>query len=255
MRQREGAEHQLKYSLGNFGAKVLYVRQAPRFGRRPVSAEAHRTGTLRSLRLNRCQCVQCRFPQKSPETAGAMYQRRASRIRGHFRSEVCVLPRELGTYHRRSFLTIRALCTLRRWRRFVRSTHQWNRSFHCHGRLLPLGNLAREGNNTAEILFENLGCHRFGPAIEKSQGITAISLVSAARGHAFEDWQMLLVPTNAPSAELAGVHADFDDHEWQSVVLRSRPPPRPGRVSSTGLRCRFPKTVLRRSRSYIPCDR
>ena len=85
---------------------------------------------------------------------------------------------------------------------------------------IPLGNLAREGSNTAEILFENLGCHRFGPVIEQKQGITQVSLVpQAARGHALEDWRMKLVPADSPAAELAEVRADFDDHEWQRVRL------------------------------------
>lgn len=85
---------------------------------------------------------------------------------------------------------------------------------------LPLGNLAREGSNTADILFENLGCHRFGPVIEDRQGITGISLVpQAARGHVLEDWRMKLVTANTSALELAEVLEDFDDHHWQSVRL------------------------------------
>ena len=85
---------------------------------------------------------------------------------------------------------------------------------------IPLGNLIREGNNTAEILFENLGCHRFGPVIEECQGITGISLVSqAARSHSLEDWLMMVVPPDATAQDLAKARADFDDHEWRAVRL------------------------------------
>jgi Glycosyl hydrolases family 35/Glycosyl hydrolases family 2, sugar binding domain/Beta-galactosidase, galactose-binding domain len=85
---------------------------------------------------------------------------------------------------------------------------------------IPLDDCVHEGNNSAEILFENLGCHRFGPVIEDKQGITRISLVpQAARGHALEEWRMKLVPADTPAAELAEVRADFDDGQWQSVRL------------------------------------
>ena len=85
---------------------------------------------------------------------------------------------------------------------------------------IALDSLAREGSNTAEILFENLGCHRFGPVIEQTQGITQVSLVpQAARGQALEDWRMKLVPADSPAATLAEVREDFDDHEWQPVRL------------------------------------
>ena len=85
---------------------------------------------------------------------------------------------------------------------------------------IPLGHLAREGGSTVEILFENLGCHRFGPVIEDKHGITQISLVpQAAHGRALEEWRMKLVPTGTPATELPEVRADFDDHDWQSVRL------------------------------------
>ena len=85
---------------------------------------------------------------------------------------------------------------------------------------IPLDDLVREGANTAEILFENLGCPNFGAVIELEQGITQISLVpQAARGHALEGWRMKLVSAESPAAELAEVRADFDAHEWQSVSL------------------------------------
>ena len=43
---------------------------------------------------------------------------------------------------------------------------------------IPLANVAHAGSNTAEILFENLGCPNFGPVIEERQGITQVQLVS-----------------------------------------------------------------------------
>jgi hypothetical protein len=85
---------------------------------------------------------------------------------------------------------------------------------------VPLGNLAREGSNTAEILFENLGCHRFGPVIEDTQGITRISLVpQVSRGDALENWRVKLVSPDTSPLDLAEVRAEFDDQEWQTVRL------------------------------------
>jgi hypothetical protein len=85
---------------------------------------------------------------------------------------------------------------------------------------IPLDNVVHEGSNTAEILFENLGCHRFGPVIEERQGITKISLVpQTARGHSFANWRMVILPDSSPAAELAVVRADFDDRHWRSVRL------------------------------------
>lgn len=85
---------------------------------------------------------------------------------------------------------------------------------------ISLDGLVREGANTAVILFENLGCHRFGPVIEEVQGITGISLVpQAARSRALEDWRMKVLSAPPPGAELAEVRAEFDDREWQSVRL------------------------------------
>ena len=43
--------------------------------------------------------------------------------------------------------------------------------------VVPLKGLVHEGSNTAEFLFENLGCPNFGPVIEQRQGVTQISLV------------------------------------------------------------------------------
>lgn len=85
---------------------------------------------------------------------------------------------------------------------------------------IPLQHLARQGPNTAEILFENLGCHRFGSVIEDRQGITQISLVpQSARGSSIEQWRMRLVPADLPVAELAEVRADFNDEQWPIVGL------------------------------------
>ncbi len=85
---------------------------------------------------------------------------------------------------------------------------------------IALDQLAHEGGNTVEILFENLGCHRFGPVIEDEQGITRISLVAqAAHGQTLEEWRMRLVSGNVPTTELAEVREDFDDQQWKSVRL------------------------------------
>jgi hypothetical protein len=90
------------------------------------------------------------------------------------------------------------------------------------GNYIPLGNLVREGPNSVEVLFENMGCHRFGPVIEEEQGITSISLVSqAARGHSLVNWRMKVISANTVAHDMAEVRADFDDHDWQSVQLES----------------------------------
>lgn len=88
------------------------------------------------------------------------------------------------------------------------------------GNYIPIDNAARVGSNTAEILFENLGCHRYGPVIEEEQGITHVSLVpEVARGHSLVDWRMKVLPAELVKPDLAEVLADFDDHDWQSVRL------------------------------------
>jgi hypothetical protein len=85
---------------------------------------------------------------------------------------------------------------------------------------LPIGDLAKEGDNVVDILFENLGCHRFGPDIEQSQGITQFSLVpQAARGREVVQWRMKLVSAGAANASWAEARADFDDSDWPVVNL------------------------------------
>jgi hypothetical protein len=46
--------------------------------------------------------------------------------------------------------------------------------------IIPLTSVAHAGSNIAEILFENLGCQRFGPVIEDLQGITQVRLAPQA---------------------------------------------------------------------------
>jgi hypothetical protein len=82
--------------------------------------------------------------------------------------------------------------------------------------VLPLAGAAHEGQNTLEILFENLGCPNFGPGIEEEQGITQVSLIPmVAAKEAVEDWRMK-VARNA-SDKSPEVAADFDDHDWKPV--------------------------------------
>ena len=85
---------------------------------------------------------------------------------------------------------------------------------------IPLDNLVREGANTAEILFENLGCPNFGVVIESEQGITQISLVpQAARRHVARAMANEASSSQIPCGGIGGSRADFDDQEWQSVRL------------------------------------
>jgi alpha-L-fucosidase len=84
----------------------------------------------------------------------------------------------------------------------------------------PLKDAAREGRNTAEFLFENLGCPRFGPVVEETQGIIGINLVPMAISpRALEGWRMKLVAEGVASS--AEVKPGFDDRDWPEVDLAS----------------------------------
>lgn len=85
---------------------------------------------------------------------------------------------------------------------------------------IPLGDHAHQGSNTVDILFENQGCHRFGPVIEEQQGITVVSLVShEARSQSLVDWRMKVVSVHAAAQDLTEVRSEFDDRHWQAVRL------------------------------------
>jgi hypothetical protein len=86
--------------------------------------------------------------------------------------------------------------------------------------LILLDGFVRQGSNTAEILFENLGCPNFGSAVESEQGIIRISLVpDAVRHQALDAWRMKLLAGKAAAGDLPEVRTDFDDREWQVVCL------------------------------------
>ena len=73
---------------------------------------------------------------------------------------------------------------------------------------IPLGNLAHEGKNTAEILFENLGCPNFGPVIEQGRESPTLALCSRPEAsHPAEGWRMKVV-TGDP-VDLPEVPAEF----------------------------------------------
>ena len=109
----------------------------------------------------------------------------------------------------------------RRWRRHAGGADQRNRSAPCHDGCIPLGNLASEGNNSVEILFENLGCPNFGPVIELRQGITQINLIpESARPSPVEGWRIKMVQSE--SMDLPELKADFADHAWRPVSLKEK---------------------------------
>ncbi|HUO07835.1 MAG TPA: beta-galactosidase [Phycisphaerae bacterium] len=87
---------------------------------------------------------------------------------------------------------------------------------------IPLTNLAHAGRNTAEILFENAGCWNFGARFESEPGISQISVVPmAAQQEAIDDWRMKIITEK--TTELREVAAEFDDHDWQSVRIDGEP--------------------------------
>jgi alpha-L-fucosidase len=84
---------------------------------------------------------------------------------------------------------------------------------------ISLGGLARQGMNSAEMLFENLGCPNFGAVLETQQGITGIKLApEAARPSSLDGWRMKEV-VSASGSDLPEVQPDFDDSGWKQVVL------------------------------------
>ncbi len=82
--------------------------------------------------------------------------------------------------------------------------------------VLPLAGVAHEGQNTVEILFENLGVPNFGPGIEEEEGITQVSVIPMiAAKEAVDDWRMKVVRGEGEMP--AEVAADYDDRSWKPV--------------------------------------
>ena len=140
-----------------------------------------------------------------------------------------------------------APCVRSKGWRLPDSANQWNPNALLKGWIFR-SRQAAEGNNTADILFENLGCPNFGPVIEQRQGITHISLVPrAAHAHAVEGWRMKVVTGNA--ADLAEVRANFDDHDWPTVGLTE-----PSGNTPAGMRAVYSRKTLPISKQWLAAE-
>jgi len=217
---KDGPEQSLTYNLADFGAKVLYVPPGasdltggewlPKLVGRPVAAESAPAAVpvrIASVAgeepANDWRDVQ---PGKHLESTG-IFDQRYVYYRVKFNLAVNDLESPLALYIRSDgggdCLTVRINGT---------------QTLCSKDGYFDLDKLAHKGSNTAEILFENLGCPNFGAVIELRQGITHISVVpQETRAHAVEDWKMKVVAGNP--ADLAEVRANFDDHEWPTVHL------------------------------------
>jgi hypothetical protein len=220
VRPQDGVEQSLSYNLGDFGAKVLYVPPGasdltggewlPKPVERPVAAQSAPAAVpVRVVSIageepaDNWRDVQ---PGKHLDSAG-IFDQRYVHYRVKFNLSAGDLEYPLALFIRSDgggdCLTVRINGT-----ETLCSTDGY----------IDLNKLANEGSNTAEILFENLGCPNFGAVVELRQGITQISLVSQrARTRAVEGWRMKVVPDNP--ADLPETRADFDDHGWPTVVL------------------------------------
>ena len=220
VRTEDGLEQSLSYKLGDFGAKVLYVPPGvsdltggewlPKPVERPDAAHSAPAVVPVGIAFiageepaDDWRDVQ---PGKHLEFAGILDQRYVY-YRVKFNLSENDLENPLALYVRSDgggdCLTARINGT---------------QTVCSKDGYFDLDKLAHEGSNTAEILFENLGCPNFGPVIEQRQGITHISLVpQQARTHAVEGWRMKEVTGNP--ADLAEVRANFDDHDWPTVRL------------------------------------
>jgi len=217
---KDGLEQSLSYDLGDFGAKVLYVPPGasdltsgewlPKPVERPVATQSTpaavpvRVASIASEEpADNWRDVQ---PGKHLESAG-IFDQRYVHYRVNFSLSADDLEYPLALFIRSDgggdCLTVRINGT---------------KTLCSKDGYIDLDKLANEGSNTAEILFENLGCPNFGPVIEQHQGITQISLVpQGARTRAVEGWRMKVVTGNP--ANLPEVRANFDDHDWQAVRL------------------------------------
>lgn len=222
VRSKDGPDHALSYELGNFEAKVLYVPPGTsdlskgEWLPRPVDPSVDIPSTSAAVPL-RVVSIVAEEPADNWRNVPAgkhlefadIFDQRYVYYRANFELSAEQLSSPMGLY----VLSDGGGSSLAARINGIEVPI-------VRDDFIPLGNLVHEGSNTAEILFENLGCHRFGPVIEDEQGIAQVSLVPAtAHGKAVENWRMTLVPRDTATAELAEVREDFDDQNWQSVRL------------------------------------
>jgi hypothetical protein len=220
VKSADGPEQSLSYNLGDFGAKVLYVPPGasdltggewlPKPVERPDAAQS--IPAPAPVRIASIACEEPAddwrevHPGKQLESAGIFDQRYVYyRVKFNLSADDLAYP--LALFIRSDgggdCLTVRINGT---------------QTLCSKDGYIDLDKRANEGSNTAEILFENLGCPNFGPVIELRQGITHISLVpEQARAHAVEGWRMRVVKGNPP--DLPEIRANFDDHDWPAVRL------------------------------------
>jgi hypothetical protein len=220
VRIKDGLEQSLTYNLGDFGAKVLYVPPGEsdvtggEWLPKPVDRPEATQSAPAAIPV-RIASIAGEEPAddwrdvrqgKHLESAG-IFDQRYVYYRVKFNLSENDLENPLALYVRSDgggdCLTVRINGT---------------KTLCSKDGFIDLDKLVNEGRNTAEILFENLGCPNFGPVIELRQGITHISLApQQARTHAVAGWRMKVVTGNPP--DLAEVRANFDDHDWPTVRL------------------------------------
>jgi hypothetical protein len=234
VRPTAGSEQALSYDLGNFGAKVLYVPPGatdlthgewlPKPVERPVVAPpapvAVPVGVTSTKAEEPSKDWRSVRPGKHLDSVGIFDPRFV-----HYRVNFSLSAADVEA---RPLLVVRSHGSGDRLTARVNGIEVPSSTDCC----IALGRAAHEGNNTAEILFENLGCPNFGPVIEEGQGITQIVLApEAGRRRVLKDWRMK--PIAGDPADPVEVRADFDDRDWTPVSLSdpaARLPPGGGAV-------------------------
>lgn len=221
VRPKDGHAQTLAYALGEFEAKVLYVPPGakdlssaewlPKRAERPVVTGATRAAAVPVRLVSIAKEEPADGWRDAPTgkhlVAGGIFDQRYAYYRGRFEISAADLSAPLAMLIRSDG---GADCMPARINGVeVTSSPDGE---------IPLDNLLREGSNTVEILFENLGCPRFGAVVELTQGITQVSLVpQAARRRSVDGWRMKVVSDYSDG--IPEVRADFDDRDWPAVSL------------------------------------
>jgi len=83
--------------------------------------------------------------------------------------------------------------------------------------------LLHGGNNSLEILYENVGEPNYGPKVEEMSGITKIETM--VDDGAITDWKMTKLPAAGKEKirpeHLAEIKPDFDDSKWTSLKIEN----------------------------------
>jgi Glycosyl hydrolases family 35 len=179
VRPKEGSEQSLSYRLGNFEANVLYLPAGTGqlAGGKWLLKPIERPEAIQSV----AETVPVRVASIAPEEPASDW--RAVPKLGHLDSAGVFDQRYVhyrvkfdlsaGDLKSASVLLVRSDGGGETLAARVNGTEVIG-SKDGH---ISLANVAHAGDNTAEILFENLGCPNFGPVIEERQGITQVAFV------------------------------------------------------------------------------